>query len=165
MRVAEAEFAFRMARDLEPRAVPYRVDDVLAAVATFHPAIEVPDSRYEDFTTVGAAQLIADNACAHDFVLGRPAPADWRSIDLSKHVVQGSVPENISGKASARTCWAILAGALTWLVNELSGLHLTLRAGEVVTTGTCLVPLPIETGDRVVADFGRLGRVEVCFGG
>ena len=34
----------------------------LAAVATLHPAIEVPDSRYDDFTRVGAPQLIADNA-------------------------------------------------------------------------------------------------------
>ena len=50
--------------------------------------------------------------------------------------------------------------ALTWLVNELSALGLTLRAGEVVTTGTCLVPLEIPPGDRVAMDFGALGRVE-----
>ena len=41
------------------------MDEVLAAVATLHPAIEVPDSRFDDFTIVGAPQLIADNACAH----------------------------------------------------------------------------------------------------
>jgi 2-keto-4-pentenoate hydratase len=28
-----------------------------------------------------------------------------------------------------------------------------------VTTGTCLVPLEIEPGDEVSADFGVLGRV------
>jgi 2-keto-4-pentenoate hydratase len=49
--------------------------------------------------------------------------------------------------------------ALTWLVNELSALQVTLAAGQVVTTGTCLAPLPIEPGDRFVADFGVLGRV------
>ena len=32
MKVAEAEFAFRMGRDLPPRAQPYSVDEVLAAV-------------------------------------------------------------------------------------------------------------------------------------
>ena len=81
MRVAEAEFAFRMGADLPPRGRPYRADEVLAAVAALHPAIEVPDSRFEDFTVVGAAQLIADNACADYFVLGPPAPAGWQSID------------------------------------------------------------------------------------
>jgi 2-keto-4-pentenoate hydratase len=165
MRVAEAEFAFRMARDLGPRAVPYSVEDVLAAVATFHPAIEVPDSRYEDFTVVGAAQLIADNACAHDFVLGRPAPADWRSIDLSTHVVRGSVAGRHQREGVGANVLGDPGAALAWLVNELSGLQLTLRAGEVVTTGTCLVPLPIEPGDRVLADFGKLGSVEVSFDG
>ena len=69
MRVVEAEFAFRMERDLPPRAVPYRVDEVLAAVATLHPAIEIPDSRFDEFSKVGAAQLIADDACAHYFTL------------------------------------------------------------------------------------------------
>ena len=49
--------------------------------------------------------------------------------------------------------------ALAWLVNELSGLGITLKATEVVTTGTCLVPLPIAPGIEVRADFGALGKV------
>ena len=50
--------------------------------------------------------------------------------------------------------------ALAWLVNELSNLNVTLAAGQVVTTGTCLVPLTIEAGQHVVADFGALGAVD-----
>jgi 2-keto-4-pentenoate hydratase len=51
--------------------------------------------------------------------------------------------------------------ALTWLANELSSLGIALQAGEVVTTGTCVTPLPIEPGDQVIADFGPLGKVTV----
>ena len=83
MRVAELELAFRMATDLSPRAAPYGVDEVLAAVATLHPAIEIPDSRYEDFCAVGAPQLIADNACGHRFMLGPAATFAWRGRDLA----------------------------------------------------------------------------------
>jgi len=54
--------------------------------------------------------------------------------------------------------------ALTWLVNELSQIGVMLREGQVVTTGTCLVPLPIVSGDRVACDFGVLGSVSVSFG-
>src|SRR5436190_1772814 len=64
MKVAEMEFAFRMAADLPPRPAPYNQGEVMGCVASLHPAIEIPDSRYHDFTLVGAAQLIADNACA-----------------------------------------------------------------------------------------------------
>src|SRR6266571_3436842 len=65
MRVAEPEFAFRMRADLPPRPSAYTVDDVLAAVDTLHPAIEIPDSRFADVVNAGEAQIIADNACAH----------------------------------------------------------------------------------------------------
>ena len=54
MRVAEAEFAFRMARALPPQAQPYTMADVIAAVDSLYPAIELPDSRYHDFAHVGA---------------------------------------------------------------------------------------------------------------
>lgn len=42
MQVAEPEFAFRMATDLPPRSSPYSVQQTLDAVATLHPAIEIP---------------------------------------------------------------------------------------------------------------------------
>jgi 2-keto-4-pentenoate hydratase len=158
MKVAEAEFAFRMGRDLAPRAQPYSVEEVLDAVATLHPAIEVPDSRFDDFTIVGAPQLIADNACAHLFVLGPPAPNAWRDIDLVEHRALGT-----AGSLTREGKGANVLGdprvALAWLVNELSGLGIALQAGEVVTTGTCVVPLPIEAGIDVTADFGVLGSV------
>jgi 2-keto-4-pentenoate hydratase len=160
MRVAEAEFAFRMGRDLPPRPEPYSVADVLAAVDTLHPSIEVPDSRYHDFTIVGAAQLIADNACAHYFVCGDAAPDRWRSLDLVEHRVTGAVEGRLSREGRGGNVLGDPRVALAWLANELSGLQLTLRAGELVTTGTCLVPLEIVPGDRVTADFGSLGTVE-----
>jgi len=164
MLVAEPEFAFRLGRDLAPRATPYRQTEVLDAVESLHPAIEIPDSRFEDFARVGAPQLIADNACAHRFVLGRSARADWRALDLSRHEVRGEVQgrgTRIGGGANVLGSPGI---ALTWLANELSGIGVTLAAGQVVTTGTCLAPLAIEPRDRVVADFGVLGRIEVRFG-
>jgi 2-keto-4-pentenoate hydratase len=163
MRVAEAEFAFRMAVDLPPRAARYAVDEVVASVATLHPAIEIPDSRYVDFTAVGAAQLIADNACAHLFVLGPAARDTWRSIDLTAHQVIGSVAGRLEHEGIGANVLGDPREALTWLVNELSHLGLPLRAGQVVTTGTCLVPLPIAAGDRVRCDFGALGAVDVSF--
>lgn len=164
MRVAEPEFAFRLARDLPPRALPYTAQEVLAAVDTLHPAIEVPDSRYDDFVTVGAAQLIADNACAHYFVLGPPAPADWRSRDLAEHAVTGSVTGKLRRDGKGANVLGDPRVALAWLANQLSRLRITLAAGQVVTTGTCLIPLPVEPGDHVIADFGSLGTVEVRFG-
>ncbi|MGE0240851.1 MAG: 2-keto-4-pentenoate hydratase [Parvibaculaceae bacterium] len=163
MRVAEAEFAFRMARDLAPRAAAYGQDEVLAAVADLHLAIEIPDSRYTDFTLVGAAQLIADNACGHQFVLGPKAPREWRSLDLASHRVSGRVGTHIARDGIGANVLGDPRTALVWLANELSQHGMTLAARQVVTTGTCLVPLEITPGDHVSVDYGRLGRMSVQF--
>jgi 2-keto-4-pentenoate hydratase len=163
MLVAEPEFAFRMGRDLTPRAQPYSVAEVLDAVAALHPAIEVPDSRYTDFVHVGAPQLIADNACAHRFVLGEPTTANWRVMDLVEHPVKAQVVGRMERDGKGANVLGDPRVALTWLANELSGLGITLAAGQVITTGTCMVPLAIVAGERVIADFGPIGKVSVSF--
>lgn len=157
MRVAEAEFAFRMGQALDPRPEPYGVEEVLSAVDTLHPAIEVPDSRYHDFTIVGAPQLIADNACAHLFVLGPAATTDWRALDLVEHAVTGTIAGKMTREGQGANVLGDPRAALAWLANELSGLGIPLEAGQVVTTGTCLVPLPIGPGDVIEMNFGVLG--------
>jgi len=162
MRVAEPEFAFRMNRDLSPRSQPYTVAEVLDAVGTLHPAIEIPDSRFADFVSAGAAQIIADNACAHLFVLGEATAADWRGHDL----VEERPVIGLRGKQYVGHGKNVLGDpriALTWCANELRQLGLTLKQGEVVTTGTCHPPLAIQAGDFLEADFGWLGRVSVAF--
>jgi 2-keto-4-pentenoate hydratase len=161
MKVAELEFAFRMGRDLPPRAEPYTQDDVMAAVASLHPAIEIPDSRYERFEKVGAGPLIADNACAHRFVLGPAAPESWRGLDLGAHPGRAFRNGILAGEGSGANVLGGPAIALTWLANELSRHGMTLKAGQVVTTGTCVVPWAIAAGDRVEGDLGSIGRVSV----
>jgi len=69
--------------DLPARSTPYTTQQMLDAVDTLHPAIEIPDSRFSDFVGAGEAQLIADNAllriCS---CLGPATTSDWRSLDL-----------------------------------------------------------------------------------
>jgi 2-keto-4-pentenoate hydratase len=162
MRVAEPEFAFRMRIDLPARTAPYSVQEVLDAVDTLHPAIEIPDSRFADFVSAGEAQLIADNACAHLFVLGPAATADWRSMDL----VEARPVTTMRGQQFVGHGKNVLGDprvALAWLANELRQLGVTLKAGRIVTTGTCHPPLPIQSGDFCAVDFGVLGKVSVGF--
>jgi 2-keto-4-pentenoate hydratase len=71
MAVAEPEFAFRMGTTLEPKNTKYTIEEVMNSVDTLHPSIEIPDSRFENFAFAGENQLIADNACAHEFVIGQ----------------------------------------------------------------------------------------------
>ena len=168
MLVAEPEFCFRFGRDLPPRGTPYTLQEVMAAVDKLYLAIELPDSRYVSFVTAGAAQLIADNACGHQFILGPEAPALWRELDLVGHAVTGTVTDGAGTTTLTREGAGVnVLGdpriGLAWLINEMTALGTTLRAGEVVTTGTCMAPLPIAPGTTIAADYGSLGRMQIRF--
>jgi len=162
MKVAEAEFAFRMGDDLPPRRDPYTQAEVLARVAALHPSIELPDSRYEHFERVGALQLIADNACAHYFVLGAAAPDSWRTLDLSQYKVRGLRNGAVAETGQGANVLGDPRFALTWVANELSRFGYGLKKDQVVMTGTCVKPMAIAVGDRIQADFGELGTVSVA---
>lgn len=162
MRLAEAEFAFRMAASLPPRDFPYTYDEVKTATASVHPAIEVPDSRYDDVTAVGAPQLIADAACAWWATVDEIGFIDWRDHDFDAQPVvvfkEGRVVAEGRGENVGGPLWA-----LTWLANELAVYAGGLRTGDLVITGTCVEPVPIAPGDRMRVDFGRLGALEAAF--
>jgi 2-keto-4-pentenoate hydratase len=163
MRVAECEIVFRLGRALAPRAQTYSRDEVLAAVVSVHPGIEAPDSRFRQFERAGQAQLIADCACTNDMVVGAAVTPDARAQTLSSLVVRARVSDGRTPQGVGSNVLGDPVEALRWLVNELSATGRTLQAGQFVTTGACVVPIPVVPGDRVDADFAWLGRISVSF--
>jgi 2-keto-4-pentenoate hydratase len=163
MCVAEAEFAFRLARPLLKRPEVFSVAEVLAAVGSLHPAIEIPASRYLDFARVGGPQLIADTACAGRFMVGPAAPETWRAIDLAAHRVLAYRNDEVAGEGGGFNVLGDPRVALAWLANEVRVVGDGLQAGDVVITGTCVTPIAIAPGDRIRMDFGALGRIEAAF--
>jgi len=166
LRVAEAEFTFRLARDLPPSAASagaYPMDEVMAAVASLHLAIEIPDCRLADFVHVGAPSLIADLACASWWIVGDAVTVDWRSMDLSAHRVTAYQGGAVLAEGIGSNVLGDPRLALAWLANELCIYGDGLLAGDYVTTGTCVVPVPCAPGDALVMDFGVLGTIAVAF--
>lgn len=165
MSVIEAEFAFLIGRDVQANqdGSPLSVAQVMDSVSGLHVAIEVPNSRYKDFLAAGEAQLIADFACACYVVLGPRVPDCWRETDLSTHAVSVSRgAETIATGTGANVLGDPRLG-LTWLANELLAHGQQLQAGELVMTGTCVVPVPVKAGETLTADFGDFGQVSVRF--
>ena len=163
MRVAEIEFVFRMATTLSPRKETYAEAEVAQAVASLHLGIEVPDSRFVAFERAGEMQLIADNACADQFILGSEVTAAWRDTDLAAHRVHGRSSRGLVHEGVGANVLGGPLVALTWLTNELSLHGVALKQDEIVTTGTCCVPIPIEPGDVVVGDYGAFGTITAAF--
>lgn len=161
MMVAEAEFVFKMRGTLNPQPEPFTEGQVASAIGALHPGLELPDSRFSDFTRVGTACLIADNACASQFVLGPAAPIPISLDSLADHpsalLVNGQVVTTGKGVDA-------LGGPLTalaWLANTLRDLNIPLLAGQFVTTGVTGQPTPVKSGDTCTVDLGSYGAVTV----
>ena len=162
MRVMEPEFAFRIGSDvLATSAQSLDMAEVMAHVQDMHLAIEIPDSRYADFVHAGEALLLADFACANKLVLGEAVTYPWRDLNLSQHAVRVLCNGQLKAEGSGANVLGDPRLGLTWLANELISHGMHLRKGDTVITGTCVVPVLLNEGDAMTADFGVLGTVGV----
>lgn len=162
MRQLEPEIAFRIGRSLGPDGAPYDAAAMRGAVAAAMPAIEVVDSRYADWLTVGALHLIADNGSTGHWVHGSER-TDLHGLDFAAIAVAIAV----NGREADRGRGANVLGgplnALAWLANHLAAAGQSLEAGMLVSTGTCTRTVPVGAGDSAVARFDGLGEVRVRF--
>jgi 2-keto-4-pentenoate hydratase len=156
----ECEIAVRLAHDLAPSFIPFTSEGVAQAIDVYFPAIEIVDDRYVDWQTIGAPTLVADDFFAAGCVLGKPVA---RSVapDLAPLVGRAV----INGDEVARGTGADVLGhphhALAWLANHLAAGGTSLRAGQIVLTGSLVKTLWLGVGDEVVMDLSGLGTVKV----
>jgi 2-oxo-hept-3-ene-1,7-dioate hydratase len=156
----EVELAFVLKHKLEGMHVT--VDDVLAATDYVTPAIEIIDSRIEQFdrhTKVmrKVQDTISDNAANAGIVIGgqrvRPQDVDlpWCGAILR----QNGVVEETGLAAGVQGHPAI---GVAWLAMKLAPWGESLAAGEIVLAGSFTRPVAARTGDVFDADYGPLGR-------
>lgn len=157
----EAEIAVKLARDLPPRDAPYGSEEVLAALASAHPAIEVLQSRYVDPDRVDPLSALADGLSHFGLVVG-PAIAGWQSIDLEAEqvalIVNGQEMKRRTGNPGGG-----MLRLLTWLANH--GAHWAggLRAGQYVTTGSWTGKDFVAPGAEVRIAFDHAGSAALRF--
>lgn len=159
----EAELAFRLARDLPPRDAPWTEDEVADAIESVHPAIEVVDSRLGAWAEQDAMWKLADNQVNGYFLYG-PAVSDWRGRDLEhapvELVIDGAVA--VAHEAGGNPAGDPLR-LTTWLANHLAAGRGGLKAGDIVTTGSCTGLIWVEPGASIRARFPGIGEATAEF--
>jgi 2-keto-4-pentenoate hydratase len=152
---AEGEVALVLERDLD--SAPHGFVEVMRAVAFALPAIEVVDSRIENWQ-ISLVDTVADNASCGFYVLGsRPVPL--RQFDIRTVPMSMSINGVEVSMGTGADCLGNPLHAARWLADELCARGIPLRAGQVVMTGA-LGPLrPVAAGYELVGRFGGLGTV------
>ena len=150
----EAEIAFVTNKELSG---PCHVGQVLAATDFIQPAVEIIDSRYENFN-FDLVSVVADNSSSSRFVCGScikdPADVDMRTL--------GVVLERNGEVVDLGAGAAVLgqpANAVALLVNMLHERGEVLPAGSLVLTAA----VTVKKGDSVNVRFQGLGSVGMHF--
>lgn len=155
--IVEAEIAVRLAADLDSTREPTR-DELLDAIDAMFPAIEIADSRYAGWAQASAAAIYADLGYAGAWVRGAPSRS-WKQLDLVALPVTLSLDGAVIRQGSGANVLGDPLHALALAAPELARQGRALRAGDLVSLGSCTAPFPSGGGGRFVADFGPLGQV------
>lgn len=159
----EGEFAFRLGRDLPAREAAYSREEVAEAIDAVAGAIEVVGTRLDGgLAGKGRYLVTADCGANIDLVVG-DWTTDWRSLDLTSHRVAITIDGAAAGEGTGARALDDPMNVMVWLANHQSKRGLGLQKGQCVSTGTCTGLDPVKPGSRAVADFGRLGTVEIDF--
>jgi 2-keto-4-pentenoate hydratase len=160
-RGVEAEVAVRLGHSLTPRAAPYTRAEVLAAIDTCHPAIEVVQSRFADPAHQDRLSMLADFSAHGCFVYGPEAPG-WREVDLAAEAVRLSFQGRHAAGRTANP-GGDMVRLIQFLADEGAVWAGGLLAGQFITTGSWTGLTFPEIGETVRAEFDHLGAAELVF--
>jgi 2-keto-4-pentenoate hydratase len=162
-RGVEAEIAFRIGKDLPPREAPYTREEVINAIASAHPAIELLEPAYLDPDKVDRLSVSGDLQMNGGFAYG-PAFPEWKSADLTKESVVITIDGVVrfTGTAS-NTAGTDLLRLVTWLANEGQRRTAGLKTGNWITTGSWCGKFTANPGSEVRVTFSTFGTVQIYF--
>ncbi|WP_419760134.1 2-keto-4-pentenoate hydratase [Acidisoma sp.] len=160
-RLIEAEIAFRIARDLPPRDAAYTRDEVLEAIGSCHPVIEVVQWRIRDHRAAPPNLKLADHSGHGALVVGEPVPG-WRAIDFAGL----RVTQEIAGQATKHGIGnpaGDMIRLIAWLADEGAVWAGGLKAGQIVTCGSWTGMTEAAADAPVVVSFAGFTPLTLSF--
>ena len=145
----EGEIGYRFAHALPARPEAYTRAEVLAAIGTIHPVIEIVDTRFEK----PASQQ------SHGALIIGPGQTGWQAVNpVAERVIL-----SIGGKVVVDQTGGNAAGdplrLLVWLANHAARRGIGIGAGCLVTTGSATGTIFVAHGTDVEARFPSIGQV------
>ncbi|KAB2969971.1 2-oxopent-4-enoate hydratase [Zoogloea sp.] len=156
---AEGEIAFLLKKDLTGPGVT--ASDVLAATEGVMACFEIVDSRIQDWK-IRIQDTVADNASCGVLVLGDRI-VDPRKVDLATCGMVLEKNGEIVGTGSGAAALGHPCNAMAWLANTLGRLGISLKAGDIVLSGSLAALIPVKAGDNLRVTIGGIGGCSVRF--
>ncbi len=148
----ENELCLRLGRDLSGTVT---AEQARAAIDAVYPSLEIIETRGD--LTAQLALALADNAQQKTVILGQPVPLPPRLTAIEARVT-------INGETAATGTGAAVLGdpinSVVWLAAKLAEFGRSLKAGEIIMSGSFTRQFPIRPGDSIRCEFSGVGTVE-----
>jgi 2-keto-4-pentenoate hydratase len=106
--------------------------------------------------------ILADGAANGRYVVG-PEITDWRDRNLCALPITLTVNGKVRREGTGAEVMGDPIRVVVWLANTRARLGDGLKAGELISSGTCTGMLLAKPGDAMEARFGDLPPVSVTF--
>lgn len=157
----EAEIVVCLKSDLVRTNTDLSIDDVSASIDWVAPGLEIVAARMKAPDGKRGLFAVADFGANQHMLIG-PKHKDWQAIDLSAHAISIAVGNQTPVEGhSGMSIFGNPIHFVSWFLNHPSRHGEVLKAGSVISCGTCTGALPLADGDSVIANFGSLGTLNL----
>ncbi len=157
---AEAEIAFILGADLPDADTT--AEQVAAAVASVHAAIEIVDSRIADWK-ISFADTVADNGSSAFFVLADDG-LPLAGLDLEGAAMEMAVNGAVASTGVGAAALGNPLNAAAWLARTLAARGEPLKAGDILLAGALGPMVALSAGDHVEARIAGIGACSFTYG-
>ena len=156
---SEGEIAFILKHDLQGPDVT--AEDVLNATESVVACFEIVDSRIKDWK-IKIQDTVADNASCGMFVMGKERVSP-ENVDFEKckMVIKNKGQIVATGQGSAALGSPL--NCVAWLANTLGKYNISLKAGDIILSGSLAAMLPCQADDDMTMEIEGIGSARYRF--
>jgi 2-keto-4-pentenoate hydratase len=154
----EFEIAVRVKSDVPVTGTPYTAEMIQPHIDGVCAAIEIVDDRNADYSGLDVRSLVADNSWNGGIVLSEFA-TKWPDL---KDVLGRAAKDQIAiGEGHGRDILGHPFNSVAWLATQLASRGETLKAGQVVMTGSVMKTVFPAEDATYRFELAEIGAVEV----
>lgn len=163
-RLCESEFVLTVGEDLPAGSDPLDRSVVQRAIATVRPGLEVGDMVFADwYATNPFWGACLDNAGGSQLVLGRELTYS-SGMRLESQRMRLYCNDDLVREGDGSAALGDPIDSATWMVNLRRARGDRIRAGTILSTGTCTGHCFAQAGDQMRVEFDEIGQVSLAFG-
>jgi 2-keto-4-pentenoate hydratase len=154
----EFEIAVRIKSDLTVTGTPYTAEMIQPHIDGVCAAVEIVDDRNADYSSLDVRSLVADNSWNGGIVLSEFA-TKWP--DLKEVLGRATKDQAAIGEGHGRDILGHPFNSVAWLASQLASRGETLKAGQVVMTGSVMKTVFPAEDATYRFELAEIGAVEV----